>query len=353
MAAHLAPTDGPAMPASVQPTPGVRVLGLAIGLTAVLALLVVAFAWPATQLAPRSLPIVVAGPAEAAGQAQAALNTAMPGGFAVTVVTDEAAARAAIERRDAYGGLVLGNPPTVLTASAASPIVAQLMSQLGTTLAARQTGAAAPAVRVVDVVSLPATDPRGAGLASLALPMVIGGIAVGAAAARAVTGMRRKLVAVILTAVFAGFALVGIAQGWLGFLTGTWWAEAAVIALGIAATAVALVGLDALIGVAGVALGAGVVMLLGNPLSGLTSAPEMLPSGWGTLGQWLPPGAMGTLLRTVTFFPNGSWSPAVWILTGWVVGGLLLAWLGSRRHPVAGRHEDGVPVAEEPDLVRR
>ena len=104
-----------------------------------------AFAWPATQLAPRSLPVVVAGPAEATAQVTAALDKAVPGGFAVTTVADEAAARAAIERRDAYGAIVLGQAPTVLTASAASPVVAQLMTQLATTLEARQPGAAAPA----------------------------------------------------------------------------------------------------------------------------------------------------------------------------------------------------------------
>ena len=96
-----------------------KVLAVALGLTAVLCLLVVAFAWPATQLAPRSLPIVVAGPAEATAQIGAALDKAAPGGFAVTVVPDEAAARAAIERRDAYGAVVLGQTPSVLTASAA------------------------------------------------------------------------------------------------------------------------------------------------------------------------------------------------------------------------------------------
>ena len=109
-----------------------HVLAVSVGLTALLALLVVAFAWPATQLAPRSLPIVVAGPAEATAQVTAALGQAVPGGFEVTTVADEPAARAAIENRDAYGAIVVGPTPTVLTASAASPVVAQLMNQLAT-----------------------------------------------------------------------------------------------------------------------------------------------------------------------------------------------------------------------------
>ena len=67
----------------------------------------------------------------------------------------------------------------------------------------------------------------------------------------------------------------------------------------------------------------------------MTSAPEMLPTGWATLGQLLPPGATGTLLRSVAFFDGAGGTRALWILVGWVVLGLALAVLGSRR---AGRH---------------
>ena len=72
-------------------------------------------------------------------------------------------------------------------------------------------------------------------------------------------------------------------------------------------------------------------MLVGNPFSGMTSAPEMLPTGWSTLGQWLPPGATGTLLRSVAFFDGAGGTRALWILVGWVVLGLALA--APRRSP--------------------
>ncbi|MEP6650518.1 MAG: hypothetical protein ABJA74_11505 [Lapillicoccus sp.] len=337
----------PASPSEAKAT-WTHVLAVCVGLTALLCLLVIAFAWPATQLAPRALPIVVAGPTEATGQVSAALDKAAPGGFAVTVVADEAAARATIERRDAYGAIVLSPTPTVLTAAAASPVVAQLLTQLAPTLEARQPGAAPPAVRVVDVVPLPAADPRGAGLAALALPLVLGGLAVGAALTTAVVGVGRRVVGVVLTAALAGLALTGIAQSWLGVLDGGWWAEAGVIALGIAAVGLTLVGLEALFGFAGLGLGAAVVMLIGNPFSGMTSAPEMLPSGWSALGQWLPPGATGTLLRSVAFFDGAGGTRALWILAGWVVLGLALAALGSRRRGGGGRHEESVGAPVRP-----
>src|SRR6187401_2609353 len=61
-------------------------------------------------------------------------------------------------------------------------------------------------------------------------------------------------------------------------------------------------GLGSLFGRTGLAIGAGLAVLVGNPLSGLTSAPEMLPAGWGTFGQLLPQGATATLLRSTAYF---------------------------------------------------
>ena len=91
-------------------------------------------------------------------------------------------------------------------------------------------------------------------------------------------------------------------QGWLGALDGSYWANAGVVSLGIAAIGLTLVGLRRTIGMAGLPLGAMTILLLGNPLSGVTSAPELLPTGWSTLGQLLPPGATGTALRSTAFF---------------------------------------------------
>jgi hypothetical protein len=65
-------------------------------------------------------------------------------------------------------------------------------------------------------------------------------------------------------------------------------------------------------------------MLLGNPLSGLNSAPELLPSGWGQLGQWLPQGANGALLRSMAFFDGAGGTLPIVVLTCWSLAGLVL-----------------------------
>jgi hypothetical protein len=50
----------------------------------------------------------------------------------------------------------------------------------------------------------------------------------------------------------------------------------------------------------------------------------MLPSGWGTLGQWLPQGATATLLRSTAFFDGAGATSAIVVLTGWALAGATL-----------------------------
>src|SRR3954451_20893729 len=107
-------------------------------LTAMLTVVLIAFAWPAARSEARDLPIAVAGPAQAAEQVKGSLEQAMPGGFEVTSVADRAAAERAIKDRDVYGAIVLDpQAPEVLTASAGGPAVAQILTQLSTLLAAQ------------------------------------------------------------------------------------------------------------------------------------------------------------------------------------------------------------------------
>ena len=138
------------------------------------------------------------------------------------------------------------------------------------------------------------------------------GIASAAALALGVRGRWPRIAGVLGVSAGAGLALTAILQFWLGSLEGSYWVNAAVVALSIAATSSFVLGLEGLLGRAGLGLGAALMMLLGNPLSGLTSAPEMLPSGWGALGQLMPPGAAGTAVRSVSFFDGAGAAPRSW-----------------------------------------
>src|SRR3954469_2706825 len=122
----------------------VRAVAIAVGLVAVLSLLLLAFSWPSANLAPRDLPMLVAGPPQATAPVVQGIERARPGAFDVSTVADEQAARTAIEDRDAYGAVVLApsGTPRVLTASAASPVVAQLLGQLAASLPPASAGPA-------------------------------------------------------------------------------------------------------------------------------------------------------------------------------------------------------------------
>lgn len=87
-----------------------------------------------------------------------------------------------------------------------------------------------------------------------------------------------------------------------------------------------------LLGLPGLGLTALVMVVLGNPLSGGSSAPQMLPAGWGAFGQWLPPGAGITALRGVAFFDGAGSGMAFAVLGGWLLLGLVLTLL-----PAVGR----------------
>jgi hypothetical protein len=126
-------------------------------------------------------------------------------------------------------------------------------------------------------------------------------------------------------------------------LTGDWWAEAGTLGLSTLALGGAVAGLAALLGQAGIEVAAGVVMLFGNPFSGAASAPRLLPEPAGAIGQWLPPGAGTTLLRSVSYFDGAAATGPALTLTWWAALGLGAILLGSA---LKARTESREPVAD-------
>ncbi|MEU1518265.1 ABC transporter permease [Streptomyces sp. NPDC005811] len=303
-----------------------------------------AFAWPAARTAPRDLPLGVAGPAAATAQVEKQLAR-HEGAFEIHRYRDEAAARDAIEDRTVYGAVVVTDRgPELLTASAASPVVAQLLQQA----VGRQAAAEGTAVKTVDVVPAPAADPRGAALSASVLPLALAGIVAGAVVT--VLGLRgvRAVLALTGSAVLVGLVAAAVADSWLGVLTGDWWAEASVFGLSTLAVAAAVAGCAALVGPAGIGAMSFLVMFLGNPFSGAASAPRMLPEPAGAIGQWLPPGAGTTLLRSVSFFDGAAATGPALTLVWWAAFGLgavlLGAQLKARKTPAGPATERRTPA---------
>jgi hypothetical protein len=325
------------------PGPWARAVALPVVLTAIVSVIVLAFLWPALTSEPRDLPIAVAGPAQAAGQLAGGLDEAAPGTFEVSTVDDRDAAVDEIEQRHVYGAIVLGASPEVLVSSAASPVAAQALGALAPRLqamlqqaAAAQAGAAGAqppviTVPVTDVVALADTDERGVGLGSAVLPLTVGGILGGVLITLGIAGRLRRIVALLVYAVFGGLALAGILQGWLGVLQGSFPVNAAAMALALLGIGAAVAGLASILGRAGLAVGAILFVLFAIPLASAATPVEFLLAPWGAVGQWFPPGAGATLLRDLSYFPAADASMPWLVLTGWAVAGLVLLGLGRAR----------------------
>ncbi|MEV6201101.1 ABC transporter permease [Streptomyces sp. NPDC051771] len=329
-------------------------------LTAGISLLLAAFAWPSVRSSVHDVPIAVAGPAPAVEQFAAVLDRRLPGGFEVTEVADTAAAERLIRHREVYGAIDLSaGTPQVITASGASIAVAQTLNGIaaglgrapsadtteaaaagtgtkgaGTTGAGPTEAGAAEAGTTTtarDLVPLPADDPRGAGLAAGALPLVMGGLLAALLLTRLVRGRARRVAGALAFAVTGGLATATILHLWFGSLDGSFRADSGAIALTLAATSLSILGLASLLGSVGFGLGAAVMMLVGNPLSGTATAPEMLPGWSGALGQLLPPGAGGQLLRSTAYFDgHGATGPVV-VLAAWLALGVVLCLSGGLR----------------------
>jgi hypothetical protein len=311
--------------AALTRAPALRAIAPVVLAPLLAALALWAFAWPSARTAPRDLPLGVAGPATATAQVEKQLRQ-HEGAFEIHRYDDEAAARDAIEDRTVYGAVAITpEGPELLTASAAGPFVAQMLQQAVT----QQDAAQGTRMKTVDVVPAPAADPRGSALSASALPLALAGLAAGSAAT--LLGLRsvRAVAALIGSAALVGIVGAALAHSWLGVLTGDWWAEAGVLALSTLAVSAAVAGLGALIGTAGIGVVALVVMFFGNPFSGASSAPQMLPEPVGAIGQWLPPGAGATLLRSVSFFDGAAATGPALTLTWWAALGLGAVLLGS------------------------
>lgn len=331
-----------------------QLLIVSIVLPLLIVLAVLAFAWPAARTQPRDLPVGVVGSVPASQKLMGHVSSAEPGGFAFHRYANRAAARTAIENRDVYGAFIVGPQHiSVLEASAASPAVAQALNTVGQQLdseaARRAPGSdAAGLVResVVDVVPLSRADAAGRVFSASLLPLTICSVIV-AAAIGVIVRFRpawRQLVALSVLSSGAGLGSYLIAQPVLGALPHHPLANWASLSLTILSISAASAGLIALLGMPGLGLAAVVMVFVGNPFSGVTSAPELLPDAVDHVGQWLPPGAGANLLRSTAYFDGNGATGHLSVLIIWTVLGfaaIIIGHHGPVRFAAARR---GAPV---------
>lgn len=170
---------------------------------------------------------------------------------------------------------------------------------------------------------------------SALLPLTICGILIGAAVTVLGGGWSRwkRLVAVTVASAAAGLGTYLVAQGLLGALphhaVATWAALSATV-LSMSLTAA---GLARVIGPAGPAVTAAIMVFVGNPFSAVTSAPPLLPAAVNHIGQALPPGAGANLLRSTAYFDGRAAGGHIAVLALWTLLGATALLLGRRPAP--------------------
>ena len=90
-------------------SPWPRVGAIVLLLTALLSIMMIAFAWPATRSAVHDIPVAVAGPPAATAQLVGQLTAKRPGMFDLKVVDGTATAERLILDREVYGAIDLSN----------------------------------------------------------------------------------------------------------------------------------------------------------------------------------------------------------------------------------------------------
>jgi hypothetical protein len=334
----------------VRHPPWRQIIILSVVAPLVVALAVLAFTWPAARTAPRSLPVGVVGTGPAVQQAVSGLTSADPNAFDLHLYADDATARTAIKNRDVYGAFeITSQGVTVLTASAGGTTVAQLLSSVGEKVSAQLGPAHATATgpAVLDVVKTAGDDPRGAVLASAVSPLVLGGVIIAVIVA-VLVGFRpawRELLALVAVSAVAGLGAHLVIQSYLGAMPGDQVRTWAALSLMLFAISSTVAGMSAVLGPGGVALGAALMVFVGNPFSGVTSAPELMPDGINRIGQFLPPGAGANLLRSTAYFDGHGATSHLLVLGIWSAFGVGSLLEGHRR---MGRRQ---PARHSTDLL--
>ena len=283
---------------------------------------------------PHDIPVGLVGPAPAVQQMSSAFATAAPGAFRFTSYASEADGRAALDSRAVDGVLVLGEAnPRLIVAGAAgdgsSGVITAVFSN-----AFKAQGAT---VAVETVHPFAAGDAHG-----LILFFVVVAVLVSSLVAQAVLNATaadarfgERLGVVVVFGALAG--VVGMATAaWIagGYPSG-FWAACGLVALAAAAVGAVVAGLARLLGPPGIALAGLVVVLLGLVTSGGPVGSQLLPDFYRWLAPWMPAGPLYSALRGALYFDGAGIIGPVAVLTGWLVTGLALMWLGQAR--LAGR----------------
>jgi hypothetical protein len=290
---------------------------------------------------PHDIPVGVTGPQAVIASITAGFAQAAPGAFSFTTYASDTDARAALERRDVVASLIVGQagPRLVVAGAAGDAVTGAVTAAFTSAFNAQGTELA-----VETVHPFPAGDPHGIVLFFLVLATLIASVAVGALSVLPAPGRpwSGQVATVAAYALCAGILGVG-AAAWLanGLGDGVWMAMGIVGLLALAIGS-ATVALARVLGVAGVALGAFVVILLDIVSSGGPLGSTFLPDAYRALAPWLPVGPAYDALRGALAYGGQGLAGSAVVLLAWAAAGIGIAAVHGSLRPAVHR---AVPAA--------
>jgi hypothetical protein len=286
---------------------------------------------------PHDIPVGLVGPSQALQPMTEALAQKVPGVFKFTTYDSEDTARAALDRRDIDGVVVVGGPATsrIIVAGAAGDTATTLIEAVfGAALSAQ-----GPQVPVEVVHPFASGDAHGLILFFLVLATLISTLVVQAAMLARAAGTRGAawLGVTAVFGVMAGAAGVGAAT-WIagGYDTAALVPMGALVALTSFAAGAFVAGSTRLLGPAGLGLSALVIILLDLISSGGPAGSAILPDVYRWMSPWMPAGQLNSALKGTLYFSGEGVAFPVLVISAWLVVGLVLIIIsGFVRRPVA------------------
>ena len=270
---------------------------------------------------PHDIPVGLAAPAPLAQQLTQGFGQNAPGAIAFTTYSSEADALAALDRRDVVAALVVGSAgPRLVVAGAAGDAIAGGVTA-AFTAAFHAQGTELP-VEVVHPFG--AGDPHGIVLFFLVLATLVSSVAVGALAGlRTPGGSWVARLGIIATFAVSAGVVGTLAAAWLagGYADGLP-TVMVIVALLSFAMAVLIAAAARLLGPAGVALGALVVVLLGLVSSGGPLGSAFLPDAYRAIAPWLPVAPASDALRGALYFGGAGIAAPLLVVAGWAIAGV-------------------------------
>ena len=276
---------------------------------------------------PHDVPVALIGEGPAVGAVKATLER--DGAFEVTRAKSGRGARKLIGEREVYGAYApLAGAGRILVAGAASPDVADLLRTTARGIDAKRGVKTIPS----DIRPLPAADRAGLSQYVLtivaALIGVLAGWALEVLAPSVRRGWKKTLLRVgVLALLSLGTgALLALVATELDLYAGHFLEVGGAIALATFGAATVSALLTSLTGaIVGAVLGLVVfVALSAVATSGGSSAPELLPELWTTIGSGLPGQSSVALLRNLVYFDAEAIELPIAILGAYALAGALL-----------------------------